>query len=585
MTAVQVIRTDVAVVGGGGAGLRAALAAASARPGLEVTVVSKVYPMRSHTVAAEGGVAGVAAEDDSAAEHIADTLASGEGLSDPAVVAHVVDRAPQELAQLERWGCPWSREPDGRVAVRRFGGMSRPRTWYAADRTGLHLLRTLLQTSMRTPAIRRLDDHLVLELLVREGRAAGLLAHSQRDGHPVLVEAGAIILATGGAGRVYGRSTNSAVVTGDGMAMAYRAGVPLRDMELVQFHPTALPGSGLLITEACRGEGGVLRNAFGRRYLQDHGLGPETPPGDPVPRRMELGPRDRLSRAFWHEQQAGRTIATAHGEAVHLDLRHLGADLLRERLPLTCQMLERHGIDPLTQPVPVSPAVHYTMGGIETVAPEGDGAAVATALPGLYAAGECASSGLHGANRLGSNSLAEVLVLGRAAGERAADHAAGAPTARDPQLRRAGEEGAARHLSALGRGTEPPARIREDLGRAMEAGVGIVRTEEGMRAAARAVAALKERYRAVQVVDTSLVHNSDWAEVVELGAMLDVAEAIVHGALARRESRGAHQLLGVPAADPAQGAAHLRVHARPDGPPRVERALATPAARRHRGGN
>lgn len=245
------------------------------------------------------------------------------------------------MSLLEQWGCPWSRTPDGDIDVRRFGGMSRPRTWFASDRTGFHMLRTLLQTSLRYPTIRRLDEHLALELIVHDGRVAGVLTYDQRAGCAVLVEAAAVVLATGGAGRVYATSTNSGIVTGDGMAMAYRAGVPLRDLELIQYHPTGLPRTGLLVTEACRGEGGVLRDATGRRYLQDHGLGPETPVGRPEDKRMELGPRDRLCQAFWHEQQAGRTISSPDGDVVHLDLRHLDQARLRDRLPVTCELLER----------------------------------------------------------------------------------------------------------------------------------------------------------------------------------------------------------------------------------------------------
>ncbi|ROR71979.1 FAD-binding protein [Bogoriella caseilytica] len=539
---VRIHRTDVAVVGGGGAGLRAAIAASQAHPELDVTVISKVYPLRSHTVAAEGGAAGVIDPGDSHAAHIADTLSSGEGLCDPDVVAHVVSQAPRELARLERWGCPWSRTPDGEVATRRFGGMSQPRTWFAADRTGLHLLRTLLQTSVKL-GIQRLDDHLVLDLLAHDGRVGGLLAHSQRDGETVLIEAGAVILATGGAGRAFQRSTNSAQVTGDGIAMAYRAGLPLRDMEMVQYHPTAILGSGTLITEACRGEGAVLRNASGHRYLADYGLGPVTPVGRPEPRRMELGPRDRLSQAFWHESQAGRTVPGEPGEAdsVHLDLRHLGEDVLRERLPQTLQQVHRRGLNPLVDLIPVSPAVHYTMGGIATHAPNGDGQAVATGLAGLYAAGECASSGLHGANRLGSNSLTEILVLGRAAGLQAGAHAVATSASARPDVRAEARERAAAHYARLGRGSEAPGAIRRELGAALERGAGIVRTDAGLATAAATVAELRRRYADVQVTDTSRVHNTDWAEVIELGAMLDVGEVIVQAAQARRESRGAHQ--------------------------------------------
>ncbi|GIG27211.1 fumarate reductase (quinol) flavoprotein subunit [Cellulomonas denverensis] len=559
----QTIRTDVAVIGGGGAGLRAAIAAVTANPGLDVTILSKVYPMRSHTVAAEGGAAGVVGAEDSLEQHFADTVSGGDWLCDQDVVQYFVEHAAEEMYQLERWGCPWSRKDDGSVNVRRFGGMSRPRTWFAADKTGFHLLHTLFQTSLAHPGIRRLDECLALELVTRDDRVAGVLAYDQREGYPVLVEAGAVIVATGGAGRVYAQNTNGAIVTGDGMAMAYRAGAALRDMEFVQYHPTGLPGSGILITEGCRGEGGVLLNADGRRYLQDYGLGPETPIGEPKNKYMELGPRDRLSQAFWHEQQAGRTIPTPRGDVVHLDLRHLGSAYLRERLPLICELAEQYiGIDPATTPIPVCPTAHYTMGGIET------DLTTATALTGLYAVGECASSGLHGANRLGSNSLAELAVLGRVAGEQAAAHALAEPAGPDPRVRRAAADAADRQLSLMGRGTESPAEIRAELGRTMDEGVGIFRTAEGMRATSAKLTELRTRYADVQVVDTCPVYNTDWAGAIELGAMLDVAEAMVYSALGREESRGSHQRLdGFTERDDQRFLAHTQAWRTPDGPP------------------
>ena len=301
--------------------------------------------------------------------------------------------------------------PGRDVNVRAFGGMKTERTWFAADMTGFHMLHTLFQTSMKYPSIRRFDEHFCCDLVVEDGRAQGLLAIEIATGEFRLIRARAVVIATGGAGRVFRQNTNGGIVTGDGMALAYRRGVPLRDMEFVQYHPTCMPGTGLLFTEACRGEGGVLLNRDGRRYLQDYGLGPP----DPWPRKkaMELGPRDRLSQAFWHEERAGRTIDTPTGTAVHLDLRQLGRAKLHERLPQICELAEEFlGIDPAEAPIPVRPAVHYSMGGIPT------DVNAAAPLPGLYAAGECASSGIHGANRLGSNSLAELCVFGKVAGER-----------------------------------------------------------------------------------------------------------------------------------------------------------------------
>jgi fumarate reductase flavoprotein subunit len=364
-------------------------------------------------VAAEGGSAGVVLAEDSLDHHFNDTVAGGDWLCDQDAVEYFVAHCTEEMVRLEHWGCPWSRRPDGRVNVRAFGGMKIERTWFAADLTGFHMLHTLFQRSMKHPSIRRFDEHFCCDLLVDDGRAQGVLAVEIATGRFRLIRARAVIIATGGAGRVFRQNTNGGIVTGDGMALAYRHGVPLRDMEFVQYHPTCMPGTGLLFTEACRGEGGILVNRDGRRYLQDYGLGP----ADPWPRKkaMELGPRDRISQAFWHEERAGRTIDTPQGPAVHLDLRALGAAKLKERLPQISEMARDFlGIDPANTPIPVRPAVHYTMGGIPT------DVNAAAPLPGLYAAGECASSGIHGANRLGSNSLAELCVFGRVAGEQAA---------------------------------------------------------------------------------------------------------------------------------------------------------------------
>src|SRR5690554_5863584 len=411
---------DVLVVGGGGAGLRAAIAAAEqAQQGnssLLIALGSKVYPMRSHTVAAEGGAAAVTQEHDSFQAHFDDTVMGSDWLAEQGVVDYFVRHAHQELVQMEHWGCPWSRKADGSIQVRRFGGMKIERTWFAADQTGFHMLHTLFQTSLKYREIARLDEYFVLDLLVDDGRVAGAVALDVASGALYLLRAKAVILSTGGAGRLFRFNTNGGIVTGDGMAMTYRHGVPLRDMEFVQYHPTGLPGSGILITEAARGEGGILANKDGYRYLQDYGLGPETPVGEPQNKYMELGPRDKLSQAFWHEQQQGRTGKYGESDVVYLDLRHLGREYLLERLPFICELAQAYvNVDPAEAPIPIRPAVHYTMGGIMT-----NGEAE-TAIQGLFAAGECASVGLHGANRLGSNSLTELLVFGRLAGERAAD--------------------------------------------------------------------------------------------------------------------------------------------------------------------
>ena len=376
--------------------------------------------MRSHTVSAEGGAAGVIAPDDSLDEHCYDTISGGDWLGDQDAVEAFVREAPQELLRLEHWGCPWSREPDGRVAVRPFGGMKKMRTWFAADKTGFHMLHTLFQTSLKYFGVVRYDEWFVTRLVVDDGRVQGVIAMELATGRIDAIPARAVILCTGGCGKIFPFTTNASIKTGDGMALAYRAGAPLKDMEFVQYHPTGLPFTGILITEAARAEGGYLINKDGYRYLQDYALGQPQP--TPVLRSMELGPRDRLSQAFVKELEKGRTTDTPYGPVVHLDLRHLGAALINRKLPFVRELCMKYqNIDPVTQLIPVRPVVHYMMGGVHT---DIDGA---TPLPGLYAAGEVACVSINGANRLGSNSLPELLVFGARAGRAAAEYAARAP--------------------------------------------------------------------------------------------------------------------------------------------------------------
>ena len=535
----EVFKADVAIIGAGGAGLRAAIAVAEADPSLSIALISKVYPMRSHTVAAEGGAAAVTQSHDSLEAHFHDTVAGGDWLCEQDVVEFFVGQAHEEMVQMEHWGCPWSRTADGRANVRAFGGMKIERTWFAADKTGFHMLHTLFQTSIKYPSIKRFDEHFCAELLVDEGRVQGVLAIEIATGEFRLIQAKSVIIATGGAGRVFRENTNGGIVTGDGMALAYRHGVPLRDMEFVQYHPTCMPGTGLLFTEACRGEGGFLLNKDGYRFLQDYGLGPAE--DKPRNKHMELGPRDRLSQAIWHEKQKGRTLSDPRwGSYVHLDLRHLGERKLRERLPQIYELaVEYLGVDPAKECIPVLPAVHYTMGGITA-----DGNTAAP-LPGLYSVGECSSVGIHGANRLGSNSLTELIVFGKVAGVQAVAYGRAVPHGKEGTLLKLAEEAQRKALAIVSRtdGTERVATVRREMAKSMEDGCGIYRTAATMQSTCDKLMELKQRYKKVQVDDHSKGWNTDWLLAIELGFLLDVAQAMAHSALNRRESRGSHQRL------------------------------------------
>jgi fumarate reductase flavoprotein subunit len=527
---------DIVIVGGGGAGLRAAIAVAERAADLSIAIVSKVYPMRSHTVSAEGGAAAVIKPDDSLDGHAYDTISGGDWLCDQDAVEAFVREAPEEMLRLERWGCPWSREPAGRIAVRAFGGMKIKRTWFAADKTGFHMLHTLYQTSLKYTTT-YYNEWFVTRLLVDDERCQGVVAIDLRTGRIVTILAKSVILTSGGAGRVFPFTTNANIKTGDGMALAYRAGVPLKDMEFVQYHPTGLPFTGILITEAARAEGGWLLNKDGYRYLQDYDLGAPEP--RPVLRSMELGPRDRLSQAFVMEMQKGRTISSDYGDVVHLDIRHLGEGLIEAKLPFVRELcLKYEKLDPVREVIPVRPVVHYMMGGVHT---DSEGA---TPLAGLYAAGEVACVSINGANRLGSNSLTELLVFGARAGRAAAAFARDAPPgAAAAVLAQAVDEERRLHDDFLRKtnGRERIVTLRGEMQQALEDSAGIYRDGAGLRAAAERLAELQQRFRDVTLDDRSRTFNTELTGCLELGNMLDVAETIVHSAMERRESRGAHQ--------------------------------------------
>ena len=552
---------DILILGGGGAGLRAAIAAAQVHKDLSIGVVSKVYPMRSHTVSAEGGAAAVMRGEDSFDSHAYDTIKGSDFLADQDTVEAFVVEARDELVQMEHWGCPWSRDADGRVSVRAFGGMSVKRTLYAADKTGFHMLHTLFQTSLQHEQIKRYDEWYVTSLLVDGDKVCGVAGLNLRSGEIHALAAKSVILCTGGGGRIFPFTTNAAIKTGDGMSMAYRAGCPLKDMEFVQYHPTGLPGTGILMTEASRGEGGYLINSAGDRYLSEY-----------LPTKMELGPRDMVSRAFVYEERAGRVFSGPYGSYVHLDLRHLGEKIIDDRIPFVRELTRNYvGIDPVHDPIPVRPVVHYMMGGVHT------DITGKTPVEGLYAAGETACVSINGANRLGSNSLSECLVFGARAGKAAALDALEQKAGRSSipeQLARNEMKEVRGRFNSHGKGNERISSIRTDLQNTMERDVGIYRTEEGLKEACAELVTLRERYGRVMLEDGSEVYNTELTSALELGCMLDVAEAVAHSALRRQESRGSHARSDFEARDDQRFLQHSLAY-RTEGEPRIEYLPAT----------
>ena len=562
----EIYEHDIIIVGAGGAGIRAAIAAAEHAGELSIALISKVYPMRSHTVSAEGGAAGVMRENDSQDSHARDTIFGSDFLADQDAVEILVSEAPGELIQLEHWGCPWSRDPDGRVSVRPFGGMTVDRTLFAADKTGFHMLHALFQTSLKYDGIVRYDECFVTSLLTDDGKVRGLLNLNLYNGEIQIILAKAVIICTGGGGRAFPFTTNAAIKTGDGMALAYRAGAALKDMEFVQYHPTGLPGTGILITEASRGEGGWLKNKDGYRYLADYGLGPPT--DTPTHRKMELGPRDILSRCHMQEYQKGRTFDGPHGHYVHLDLRHLGEALIDKKLPFVRELTRNYvGIDPVYEPIPVRPVVHYLMGGIHT---DTNGK---TELEGLYAAGECACVSINGANRLGSNSLTELLVFGARAGRAAADYArVQASPATKPIDLLASDEQRRLNTQFLKKetGREKIAVIRKEMHTCMEEGAGIYRNESDLRKTCETLQKLRDRFGDIKIEDRGDVFNTERIGALELDFTLDVAIVIANCALMRRESRGSHTRTDFPDRDDKRYLSQSLAYRTPEGPPKIE---------------
>ena len=525
---------DAVVVGGGGAGLRAAIEASDH---VRTAVISKLYPTRSHTGAAQGGMCAALAnvEEDSPEWHAFDTVKGGDYLVDQPAASLMCEEAIDAVYELEHWGMPFNRTSDGKIDQRRFGGHTRnhgeapvKRACYAADRTGHMILQTLYQQCIKRN-VRFFNEFYVLDLLLTEGRVAGVVAYELASGDLHVFRAKSVLFATGGYGRVFRITSNAHALTGDGPAVVWRRGIPLEDMEFFQFHPTGIYKMGILISEAVRGEGGILLNSEGERFMERY-----------APTVKDLAPRDLVSRAIYQEIKEGRGVGSRR-DAAYLDVRHLPHEVIEEKLPDVTEFARVYlGVEPTREPVPIQPTAHYAMGGIPTntdaqvvLGPE------ETPIPGLYAAGECACVSVHGANRLGTNSLLDIVVFGRRGGRHMARFATEADLPEPPSSPEASTVEALRGL-LRGPHIEFVADIRAELQRHMFDLCGVVRSERGLRELQGILAGLRERYGLIGIQDQGRVFNTELMEAVELGFLLDVSDAIVASALARDESRGGH---------------------------------------------
>jgi len=546
----ETLSHDIVIVGAGIAGLRGAIAAAESSNKIDVAVLSKVYPIRSHSVCAQGGTAATLREGDSYDLHAWDTVKGSDFLADQDVVELFVKQAPREVITLEHWGCPWSRTPKGKINQRPFGGHSFPRACFAADMTGLTEMHTLYGRAIVQENITFYDEWFVTSLIVEDNIAKGLTAIELRTGEMQALRTKAIVMATGGYARIYEFTTFSHTATGDGMAIAYRAGIPLKDMEFVQFHPTGLVPPGVLITGGARGEGGYLINSEGERFMKCY-----------APERMELAPRDIVARAETTEIQEGRGLEGPYGPYIALDLRHLGEEKINERLPLIRDVaIKLGGVDPVEEPIPIKPAAHYSMGGIH--------ANIRTETPasGLYAAGECACLSAHGANRLGTNSTCDCLVFGSVAGEEAAKHALSSNFRDFPKDRILGEEKRVFDEVLGGEGDEKVPAIRDEMRRVMSEKVWVYRRGDELESSLKELRELKRRFQNIRVEDRGRSFNTGLVGALQLDFTLDLAEITVACALARTESRGAHSRLDHPKRDDENWVKHILAYYTKKGP-------------------
>mgnify|MGYP005831325951 CR=1 FL=1 len=541
---------DILIVGAGLAGLRAAVAASEVNSKLDIAVISKLHPLRSHSVCAQGGTGAVMREKDSFDLHAFDTIKGADYLADQDAVEFFVKNAPKEIILTEHWGCPWSRTSDGKIDQRPFGGHTVPRACFAADMTGFHEMHTLYGKAISYNNVKFYDEWFVTSILVDNNTAVGLTAIEMKTGKMHAFQTKAIIMATGGHERIYKFTTFSHTTTGDGMAMAYRADAPLMDMEFVQFHPTGLVPSGVLITEGARGEGGYLVNAKGERFMKNYAA-----------EKMELAPRDVISRAEQTEILEGRGWEGPYGPYIALDLTHLGEEKINERLPLIRDVaIKLGGVDPVKEYIPIRPAAHYSMGGIRT------NIKTETPIKGLYAAGECSCVSIHGANRLGTNSTAECLVFGAVAGEEAAKCASSCSFHEISNQMVLAEEKRVFDGILGSEGSERISVIRDELRHMMNTKVWIFRTGDQLESALKEIRELKRRFKNIKVEDRSKPFNTGFTSALQLDFMLDLGEITIASALARTESRGAHSRRDYPKRDDENWLKHTLAYQTKDGP-------------------
>ncbi len=551
----EVITHDVLIFGTGLAGLRAAVEIArKSKDTINMGLVSKVQIQRPHSVCAEGGTAAVMREEegDSLDLHAWDTVKGSDFLADQDVVYRFVEESPREILLLEHWGIPWSRFPDGRIQQRPFGGHSFDRCTMAQDKTGFFEVQTLYDTLLQYRNFSRYDEFFATSIISRDGEFCGLTGINMASGRYMVLRAKAILIATGGLGTLYGFTTYSQTVSGDGQAIAYRAGLNLEDPEFLQFHPTGLVSSGILMTEACRGEGGYLRNSEGKRLMEKY-----------APAKMELAPRDIVSRSEMTEILEGRGFEGPNGlDYIHLDLTHLGADKINRRLPLIREVcMKFNALDPIKEPIPVRPVAHYSMGGIEA---DINGS---TSMRGVWVAGEVACHSLHGANRLGANSTAECLVWGGITGKEICNFIKSNPALPGLSQDKVDAEADRIFVKLLyNKGSENQYDIKRELRDAMDQYAGVFRTGEALSKGLNKIRELKDRFTRITIPEKGKVYNTNLINALEIQNLLDLAEALVLSALAREESRGGHSRKDFPTRDDEKWLKHTLVGYGKEGP-------------------